>query len=559
MNITKQINSKYDNWITFLIWGLIATLIHPISWLTLGDEFAYVKPVQDMLQTGEMHYSNWNSMTLVGLVYVGTAITKIIGYSVANLRLLMFLFGFGVLYYVTKLLRFSGTERWGKYVALMLICSSSIFTLSSLHFITDVPFLCLLMCGLYLLADIDSSNEKRTLILCSVVFSYAMLIRDVAILMPFSYVLVCVIEEYINKRVIRIPKLRYWLPFITCVLVYIFWRTWLEFWHGVPALQNLHLSRMLSMVLSPYLFVKTSIRNAIWTSVFIGWTFLPLSIILFRSVSRRIQVMSAIMFFVGVISCIVMYTMNTKSLGSISYMALGSMFPQDNALNSTQSQSVLSIVINSIVISSVPFALASFTVTASVFSKTLRTIISNVEPQNSKGGLPLSPRFKRIAMLAFVYMILYYFLLNMQWILDRYYLPIIVLIILIILPVIELKKLPTMLISSVTIICIKLVLTISYSHDVFADLRAREKAISYVSRKYSANSHQIDAGFSYGAMHNYDYYFTQKPGKNWWWVHDDKYLITKQRIDNRSIDTTICIGSWLPQFPTDTMFVAVRK
>jgi len=75
-------------------------------------------------------------------------------------------------------------------------------------------------------------------------------------------------------------------------------------------------------------------------------------------------------------------------------------------------------------------------------------------------------------------------------------------------------------------------------HDYFAWNRARWTAIVYAEEQLGANSLTIDGGFEYNGYHNFEarHKLPIEPGKSWWWVDDDRYLVSfEQKAGYRTI------------------------
>jgi hypothetical protein len=65
-------------------------------------------------------------------------------------------------------------------------------------------------------------------------------------------------------------------------------------------------------------------------------------------------------------------------------------------------------------------------------------------------------------------------------------------------------------------------------HDYFAWNRARWAIIAYAEKQFGANALSMDGGFEYNGFHNFEARakLPRKPGKNWWWIDDDEYLVS---------------------------------
>ena len=82
-------------------------------------------------------------------------------------------------------------------------------------------------------------------------------------------------------------------------------------------------------------------------------------------------------------------------------------------------------------------------------------------------------------------------------------------------------------------------------HDYFAWNRARWADIAYAEERLGANALTMDGGFEYNGYHNFEARakLPHQAGKSWWWVEDDKYLVSfEQKAGYRPIRSEIVDG-----------------
>jgi hypothetical protein len=60
----KRFDCNFPNISIIIIsWILLIVLVNPIGEFPFSDDFSYAKAVQHYLNTGEMHLTDWTSMT----------------------------------------------------------------------------------------------------------------------------------------------------------------------------------------------------------------------------------------------------------------------------------------------------------------------------------------------------------------------------------------------------------------------------------------------------------------------------------------------------------------
>jgi hypothetical protein len=84
------------------------------------------------------------------------------------------------------------------------------------------------------------------------------------------------------------------------------------------------------------------------------------------------------------------------------------------------------------------------------------------------------------------------------------------------------------------------------THDYLSINTARWKGVDYLFHKKNTTIHEIDGGFEVNAWYNYSIKkMNSKPGRNWWWVDDDKYIIALSHLPNYDIDTVFQFKNWI--------------
>jgi hypothetical protein len=97
------------------------------------------------------------------------------------------------------------------------------------------------------------------------------------------------------------------------------------------------------------------------------------------------------------------------------------------------------------------------------------------------------------------------------------------------------------------------VLSAAALHDYFSWNRARWQAIAYAESRFGAGPSNIDGGFEFNGFYNYE---SRKiagsaPGKQWWWVVDDQFLVSlSPKISYEQI-SRFPVKRWFTTTPPD--------
>jgi hypothetical protein len=155
----------------------------------------------------------------------------------------------------------------------------------------------------------------------------------------------------------------------------------------------------------------------------------------------------------------------------------------------------------------------------------------------------------RILALFFLSGALVYFLpVIFQGTMDRYFLPLIVLLALSFVGVAKPserrisknRKVAAMLLLG----CLAL-FSVTATHDYLAWNKARWKAIRRLLERDEVRPAQIDGGFEFNGLYMYSPYYQRSKGKSWWWVRDDMYMLAFGPVSGYEIIDQEDFAHWL--------------
>ena len=111
---------------------------------------------------------------------------------------------------------------------------------------------------------------------------------------------------------------------------------------------------------------------------------------------------------------------------------------------------------------------------------------------------------------------------------------------------------------ALTWIALAIALSAAATHDYFAWNRARWDAIAEATRR-GATPETLDGGFEYNGY----YGFERKPrgyapGKSWWWVKDDRYVVAFSSLPGYEEIETWRVEHWLSRSPPEVKLLRRR-
>ncbi len=210
--------------ISVVYWGVFI-LMNPIYGKALLDDFAYSQTVKHLVVDGYLKISEWSTATLIFQAYWGTLFSKIFGFSFKALTIsTVTIFYFGILAFY-GILRRLNVGRFESTVFSILYFAFPWNLLFAYSFMTDIPFISLFMISLYFYICGFEKNELSKLLIGSVFLSFSFLVRQTAIIIVPSILIIFVFKAANDKNFKRLLKYIIWslaIPIVT-ILTYSYW------------------------------------------------------------------------------------------------------------------------------------------------------------------------------------------------------------------------------------------------------------------------------------------------------------------------------------------------
>ncbi len=527
-------------------------VLHACSWNTanwsFGDDFAYALPVQQMLKTGEMHYTNWSSMTLVLQVWLGAGLSSLMGFSFDHLRLL------SVLSHLSFILAFCAIagrmklHPWWTVLAALLLLFQPLIVELSLCFDTDLPFLGILMWSVYFFLRYVQDSRLLDYVLGMVLCVAAFFIRDLALVIAAAFALTLVLRERWSSRSIALAL----TSVVVMSVAYLSWRWWLGTMHGLPASIDYSRHRMIETWTHPSLVLNSYSRNFLYATCYMGLWMLPVAVaVLVRSIKQR-KTSEIVLALVYASLCSVALFISPRALQEASDQLLNQFVPYADLANvyryvhdplptppswSIAVVLVLACLSAGVVVSHILCAFHSTSTQAEGSKPSLISIILLRSHRNPEKFLFLS------------IILIYSILISSQWILHRYYLPLLPFVFLITIQSLskhEWRPAPGTRRVIFVLSAVLMYSGLANGHDFMAHQHAMVQMYEYAETVVGTDANHLDGGFSYNSLRNYDYSYVAQPSKNWWWVHGDDYVIGEAPMLGLTEIHRIEYSRWLP-------------
>jgi hypothetical protein len=141
---------------------------------------------------------------------------------------------------------------------------------------------------------------------------------------------------------------------------------------------------------------------------------------------------------------------------------------------------------------------------------------------------------------------------------DRYYLPLLPLLMLIVLPGIPPTVSFRRKIVAGGLFLTLAVFSIGATHDYHSWNKVRWKALDWLTGKQDISPNQIDGGFEFNGWHRVTSEMDYSGAKSWWWIDKDDYAVTFGDIQGYEKIKAFPFYRFLPP-ERDSIFILKRK
>lgn len=547
------------------IWIVCVAAVDPFGNFPLNDDWSYAIAVQRLLETGQFHPTDWTSTTLLTHVLWGALFSLPFGVSFVTLRFATIVAGALGLWLFGALLRALDCDRRITLLASVTLAFNPVFFALSNTFMTDVGFTTLTIWSVLLFVRYLHGQRTGYLIAALVVALAATMLRQLALFLPMAMVVALLLERPRAARPLWLAVAGVGACAAAIVLLELWFRT-----HGMlPSTFHTQSAQLVENIEDFPQRLALILRHTLVALLYLGWFTFPVLILrlpgFYRSLRARWTGTAALAgMTVLLVSCLILLTIADRLLplsenvivdSGIGPLTLTDAFTLDVAVPSLP-QSFWFIVTAMGLIGGAMLALeAMFTV--------IRLVGMFRARKRNPAGLA------RAFLVAGV--VIYMAPLFVAGYFDRYLLPPAALLLALAsmrtpagtpgaataFPPFTLRR-PRAVTSLVSLAAFVLMMWFSVggTHDYLNWNRARWELVNTLSAS-GVPPRMVDGGLEVNGLYLYDPHYRRVPGKSWWWVQSDEYMIAFSRLPGYRVDSSIEVSRWLPPF-SSTVFALKR-
>jgi hypothetical protein len=187
------------------MWGLLLLLVPPAHEFPIIDDWNHASAVRHMLQIGKFDMPPTMQANLFGLVVWGASWSKVFGFSFTTLTYSTLVLELGGLLAFYGLARSVGVRPWGALFGTALLAFNPIWVHLSYSFMTDVPFVSLMLIACFLYVQgiqrgFAGQANAAWLLMGGFFAGWAFTIRQFGLLIPLAFILYLVFVGITSRK-----------------------------------------------------------------------------------------------------------------------------------------------------------------------------------------------------------------------------------------------------------------------------------------------------------------------------------------------------------------------
>ena len=525
------------------LWVASLFVVNPLGDFPLNDDWSFGLAVKHLLQTGDFRPAGWTSMPLITQTLWGALFCLPGGFSFNALRFSTLVLSLCSLLTVYLLVRQVHPSRLLAASAALTVAFNPIYYALSNTFMTDVPFTALLLAAAFFFSRYLQGDSDFAL-LCGLACALAAtLCRQLGLAVPMAFA-VCLLW---NRGLAGRWVIRALIPLAVCLGALLTFQYWLKATRRLPALYSLQNGEFLSALCTPKRLVPGLPKHIGTALLYLGWFSLPVMVLVLPAAAAVRRGRRVFMIAGGVfILCSIIVLVLTRG-------------PMPTAGNIVLAQGIGPLSLRDVHILNLPhvptlgkgFWLA-VTAASLLGGALLVGAAAGTVARLWPSLVPARIQADRAAGVFFLLCAAIYLspiLVIGGW--DRYYIPALPFLLVGIAAFAaaswQARTRARMALAALLLASLSLYAVLG-TRDYLAWNRVRWTALNDLLAGGKVKAADVDGGFEFNGWNLYDAAYQEKPGKSWYWVERDSYLLAFAEMPGRVTVKEYPYTHWLPPY-----------
>jgi 4-amino-4-deoxy-L-arabinose transferase-like glycosyltransferase len=520
-----------------LVWVLMIIIVNPVGNFPLNDDWAYGYSVRNLVEHGELRFSDWTATNLLGQVIWGALFCMPFGFSFMALRMSTAVLGLVGVLATYGILRELRTTRETAFIGALTLAFCPIYFALSLTFMNDVPFAAFASTSIYLFLRGMRLDSRLTIAAGLLLASVAILTRQTGLALPIAFACALLAKKGIQPRYLLLA----FVLVATGVAIQFAYQTWLMQYKLAPAKFNNQIFSLLANTRTGrWRLVRDSIRISFFCLTYVGLFILPVLPFLFLKSPRDGKVFRRTSLAATAITLIFV---------TAGLIWVGKLMPLWRNILDEGGIGPCSMLGSKILPAPLPFwaAVTGLSLVGSV--GVLRSIFLVIVASYSRFRRRNSGQWPLVLLLSLIAM---WFaplpLLGLGGFgfYDRY---VIVFVFTTIAMLAGVEKRAMLsrpfLVTSFVLLMAYGAFSVAATHDYLAWNRARWTALHDLMREAGIPPSHIYGGGEFNGWYLYDQY-SGDPKRRWFWAENDDYVVSFTPLDEYQVLKRYAVQRWLP-------------
>jgi 4-amino-4-deoxy-L-arabinose transferase-like glycosyltransferase len=519
------------------VWAFAVLAVDPVGNFPLNDDWAYASAVRALVEQGEIRFSGWTATNLLAQLLWGALFCVPFGFSFTALRISTLVLAMLGIVATYALLREAHAKPGTALIGSLVLAFSPIYFALSFTFMTDVPFTAVATASSWFLVRGLRRGGRAEIVAGLALATAAILIRQIGLAIPIAFAF-----AYITKRGLGFRRLvEAVIPVLVGAAVQTAYQGWLHWLDRVPAkFEDQIASLRTELTLPWFMIAEDSAKIIFYTLVYSGCLLFPFLIIGHGANLRTRQRIPY--FYLGAAGAATLLTSILKMHGRL--MPLHGNVLTKGGIDWYQAAAPpwFWLLVTFFSCFGAIVLLAGLIRGGLAFLAAIRSGFQ--APDHYVLGFALAAIATAFAPLPLLG-------LGPHGFYDRYlivFLPWLMLLFVSIYPVDSGHRPHKVGLAIGTAALVAMAaFSVGATHDYMGVSRTRWAALDDVMRRYHVGPARIDGGFEFNAWYLYDNNYVGKPGKSWYWVIGDDYVVQLRslRPDYEKL-AEYPVGWWLP-------------
>ncbi|MDP3941260.1 MAG: glycosyltransferase family 39 protein [bacterium] len=310
-----------------LFFLVLIILMLPLRNVGYEDDFSYYHTVGHFFSTGSLVVNEWIAPSFLAQAWWGYLFSHILGFSYPTLHVAVIVLSWIALNVMYLLIKEITHDNKKAFFFTAILFSYPAVLRYIFSFMTDIPYLTMLILGLYLGVLSLTRNSWKYALGASIFGSLAFLVRNLGISVPISLVLTLVIQAIWQRR---FPFSKLLAAALPAGIVYIVYSQWIhadghmtvsqvqQVYGRLETMKEIFLPTIVYINQTNNLYKESFHRMALFTSILMGFltpAVLSYSFPAFRTDIRHILKKNRIGFFIGFLIPLLLYMQLVKDYG----------------------------------------------------------------------------------------------------------------------------------------------------------------------------------------------------------------------------------------------------